>query len=178
MLRTSNVDEISMISSITNPLNTRLKRECQSIRANYDNISVEICNSDILVSLNRKNNNYIFNIPNNYPFAPPRLTINGVEQQHFFKLNSCRFKSILKYISGLDCLCCNSYLCKANWGPILTMNHIIEQIENYKNIKHNIFIKISLDKIKDKYLNRNIDLDSWLFNVHEKNLCYTIYTNH
>ena len=173
MLRTTNVDEISEIKFIPNPINRRIKRECLTMRDKYDEIIVEYTiHGNILVSFKKLQNTYLFNIPSNYPFTSPRLYINGMEHNRFFNLASNRFTSVLKYISGLDCLCCHSLLCKNNWSPAVTMEHVINEMEEYKNYKYLIFIKLILDKIKKKYLNRDIDLDSWLFNVYDPMLCY------
>lgn len=172
MLRTLNVDEINQITSIPNPTNRRIKRECLEMRDKYDEISVEYTlDGDILVSFKRKENRYTFNIPIYYPFTSPRLNINGLDHSIFFNLITNRFKTVLKYVSGLDCLCCNSYLCKDNWSPAVTMERVINQIEEYKTFKYWIFVKLILDKIKETYLNRDIDLDSWLFNVYDQRLC-------
>lgn len=166
MLRTTNVDEISEIKLIPNPINRRIKRECLTMRDKYDEITVEYTDGgNILVSFKKLHNKYIFNIPGNYPFMPPRVYINEMEQDRFFNLASTRLTTVLKYVSGLDCLCCHSFLCKNNWSPSVTMERVINQMEEYKNYKYLIFIKLILDKIKEKYLNRDIDLDSWLFNV-------------
>ena len=173
MFRTTNVDEIDSIKFIPNQLNRRIKNECIRMRAKYDEISVEYtikCN--IIVSISRKNNIYIFNIPNYYPFTAPRLKINSIEQDSFFDLKTEKYKKLLKYVSGLECLCCDSYLCNNNWNPSITFDKIINQIEEYKTFKYNISIKIILDKVKEKYLNRDIELDSWLFNIYDQNSYY------
>lgn len=173
MLRTSNINEINQITSIPNPTNKRIQRECKEMIDKYDEITVEhTVDGHTFVSLKRKENNYIFNIPMYYPFTSPKLTINGLSQQQFFDLRSERFKKVLKYVSGLECMCCDSYLCKDNWSPGITMDIVISQIENYKNIKYWIFVKLIFDKIKEKYLNRDIDLDSWLFDVYDRNIFY------
>lgn len=173
MLRTTNVDEISEIKLIPNPINRRIKRECQTMRHNYDEIVVEYTdNGNIIVSFKKLHNKYIFDIPGNYPFTSPRLYINEMEHNRFLNLGSSRFTTVLKYVSGLDCLCCHSFLCKNNWSPAVTMDLVIKQMEEYKTYKYSIFIKLILDKIKEKYLNRDIDLDSWLFNVYDPMLCY------
>jgi hypothetical protein len=173
MLRTTNVDEISEIKLIPNLLNRRIKRECIIMRDKFDKIFVEYKpHGDIIVSFKKLNNEYIFIIPAQYPFIPPKIYINGMEQNRFFNLGSIRFKTILKYISGLECLCCNSLLFINNWSPTITMERVINEMEEYKKYKFLIIIKIILDKIKKKYLNKDIDLDSWLFNVYDPNLCY------
>jgi len=173
MLRTTNVDEINLITFIPNPIKRRIERECQKIRDNYDEIIVEYTDrGDVLVSFKKTFNKYIFNIPRDYPFRAPKLNINTIDQHTFFNLKTNRFKTVLKYVSGLDCLCCNSYLCGDNWTPSVTMEHVIKQIEDYKTFKYWIFIKLILDKIKDKYLNRDINLDSWLFKICDHSVCY------
>ena len=87
-------------------------------------------------------------------------------------LKTEKYKKLLKYVSGLECLCCNSYLCNNNWNPSITFDKIINQIEGYKTFKYRISIKIILDKVKEKYLNRDIELDSWLFNICDQNSYY------
>jgi hypothetical protein len=62
-------------------------------------------------------------------------------------------------------------LCANNWGPAITLYKIVNQIEEYKKIKLNIQQKILADQIKQKYLNRDIDLDSWLFTISVPRLC-------
>lgn len=172
MLRTTNTDEIDQIVHIPKLVGRRIKRECQLVKDKYDDLFVEYnSNSEILVGFKRSRNQYIFIIEPNYPFTAPRVTINGLSQHEFFRLPSNRFITILQYITGLDCLCCNSMLCKNNWAPALTLDKVINQLEEYKTIKHNIQLKILADKIKEKYLNRDIDLDSWLFNVSVPRLC-------
>jgi hypothetical protein len=136
------------------------------MRDRYDEIMICCTNpNDITVSFKRNHNCYIFRIPSHYPFMNPTLTINGLNQNNFFDLKTNRTRSILKYITGFTCLCCHSYLCKNNWSPAITLQVVINQIEEYKEIKKNIFLKILADKIKEKYLINDIDLDSWLFNV-------------
>jgi hypothetical protein len=60
-------------------------------------------------------------------------------------------------------LCCNSYLCSNNWSPRITIKALIEQLEEFRLHKNNIFLKFVADAIKDKYLIDDINLDEWLF---------------
>ena len=94
---------------------------------------------------------------------PPKIKINETEYINFCILRSDGFVTALKYIKGIECLCCHSYMCKINWTPGLNLNHILIQINEYKKIKYYIALKILADKIKEKYLNSYIDLDSWLY---------------
>lgn len=166
------INEIDGVDDIRIVLKGRIRRDCELMMPICKEVKVEYTVSkEILVTLVKKGNIYIFNIPINYPFVPPYLVLNGQNIRSFFDLRSNRFKTVLKYINGVDCLCCNSLLCQNNWFPTISFNLIINQIEEFHNIKLLIIKKLLADKIKDKYLNRDIDLDSWLFNITNRNMC-------
>ena len=124
------------------------------------------------IEKNNDNNNYNkekpiiykFVISNNYPYMPPTVYINNKNYGEFLSCHN-KFLKILKYIRGIECFCCVSCTCRNNWYPAMTIKYILEEIEFNKITKFNIIIKILLDKIKEKYLNRDIELDSWLFHV-------------
>lgn len=145
----------------------RLKNECFSVINKYDSIIFEIDESENLtVVFYKKQNVYSFKLTKNYPFYPPKITINNrYNLFEFSKQPSIRFSKVLKYLTGITCMCCASSLCVDNWQPSFRLNKIIDEIETFKNYKYSIIIKLMADKIKEKYLNINIDLDSWLFDV-------------
>lgn len=150
--------------AIKTATNKRVLKEIQRMNEKYDSIDLEyVEENNMIVTIQKKRNIYAFYIPMNYPFETPMLDINGVNLQTFFKIRSSRLKTALKEISGLDCLCCNTHLCKGNWCPSTTMDQIIKQIEDFQRFKYLTIIKILLDKIKEKYFNRDIELKSWLF---------------
>jgi hypothetical protein len=172
MLKTTNYDDIDQITCIPKLLRTRIKIECKTMKDRYDSLFVECSqDGDIKIGVTKSTNKFIFNIYKDYPFSPPRVTLNGINQHRLLSISSRRFLIILRYITGLECLCCESLLCKNNWSPALTLHNIIIQLEEYKNIKRNIQLKILADQIKEKYLNRDINLDCWLFNVSVPHLC-------
>jgi ubiquitin-protein ligase len=158
-------------------LSGRIKKESELLIKNggYINLEVDIINNNIIVELCKLEgeyiNNYCFTVSKNYPFTPPRLKINGQNHMEFFNLHSNRFRTVLHYIKGFDCLCCHSYLCKNNWGPALTLEHVYNEIKEYKKIKYCISLKLLSDKIKEKYLVMDIDLDSWLFDIANPRAC-------
>jgi hypothetical protein len=169
-IQTDNIDEIMLIMSIPLVIRRRLIKECKTLINLYDKISIEHLNNiDIILNIYKKEENslnlYSFNIPIDYPFNSPRVTINGISQYQFYDLKTSRFRNILQYIKGICCLSCNSCICKYNWTPALRFENIINQIIEYKKIKYNIGLKIISDKIKEKYLINDIDLDSWLFEI-------------
>jgi ubiquitin-protein ligase len=154
---------------ISKLLSGRLKKDCELLldKGGTINIKNDIGNKNIIIELSRQEglyiNKYCFMVPLDYPFLPPKIKINETEYINFCILRSDRFVTALKYIKGIECLCCHSYMCKINWTPGLNLNHILIQINEYKKIKYNIALKILADKIKEKYLNSYIDLDSWLY---------------
>jgi hypothetical protein len=166
MFRTTNIDEIDQIVCMPMHLKRRIKKECQTIKNAYDNIIIEYLEQDkILVSFKKSKKDYTFEITPNYPFTAPKVYVNGQPHNEFFRLPSARFTNILQYVSGIDCFCCNSLLCKNNWAPAVTLEKVINQFEEYKTIKLYIQQKILADQIKRKFLVKDIDLDSWLFNI-------------
>jgi ubiquitin-protein ligase len=148
----------------------RLKREFESLLDIYDILKLEYNMKGELQIFFQKKDDYNFNIfcftfPDCYPFRPPVITINEKGYFNSLRLRSTRFNSVLKYLNGMSCLCCSSFLCRDHWSPAFTVKKILLEIEEFKLVRRNIVRKLLLDKIKDKYLVKDIDLDSWLFNV-------------
>jgi len=164
------INEMQYIPSITKSTANRLKREYEELIKTSKDITIKYTNNHVIVFIiskieNNSLNVYSFTIPPNYPFSPPRIVINGKTYQSILNLNSIRFKKVLRYLTGIECLCCHSYNCSDNWSPSLSLNRIIQESNKYMVIKNNIKIKLLADKIKDKYLIDDIDLDSWLFDI-------------
>jgi ubiquitin-protein ligase len=164
MLKTYKYDEIENIDFIQKAVKRRIKNECRLMTNNCDYFKVEynLNGGNIYVTFFSNNYEYLFEVSQNYPFTIPKLFINGIHHTDFFNLKTERFRKIIKYVANIDCLCCNSYLCYNNWAPSVTFKHIIDQINDYKTIKYLIVYKIMLDKIKEKYLIPDINLDIWL----------------
>lgn len=165
MLNATNFEDIESIELIPKAVRRRLKNECRIMMPKCDSFKVEyiLNGGKIFVTFYINKNSYLFDVSTDYPFTIPKLLINGLNHNDFFNLKSTRFRSLIKYVANIDCLCCNSYLCYNNWAPGVKFENIIDQIENYKNIKYLICLKIMLDQIKEKYLIQDINLDSWLF---------------
>lgn len=142
----------------------RIKSECSKMINDYDSIVVDNQqDGSSLVTFKKKSNIYCFEVSSNYPFESPNLTINGINHSDFNDIKGGRFLGILKQITNMDCLCCESHLCKSNWSPAIRFENIISQIEQFRNIKQRIFLKLILENIQLKYLNKDINLESWLF---------------
>jgi len=144
----------------------RLLRESRDFTDKIILLSVKPNNEEYLVNLKDtskyKYSNYCFIINHNYPFHPPKLLINNIPYKDFFSRSS-RNRELLKKMSGLKCLCCYNILSRDTWSPAITLIKIIDEINLFRTYKRNVINKIMADKIKDKYLIDDIDIESWLF---------------
>ena len=170
-LMTRGVTNKRLVNEITQ-LMSQQKYQDMGVEFIHNNNKTENINTetDILVRLSPRHttDTYTFTISINYPFVQPSLTINTIPHQAWVRLPSLRFKKMLKCVSGLECLCCHSYLCQGNWSPAITLHHVITQMQDYKTFKYLIIVKLLLNQIREKYLNNDIELDSWLFHVYYK----------
>lgn len=161
------------LSILTNTfLRKRIKRELEMlIEKNMCSIkSIDIKQDDYntkefilkFVNVNDKNH-YKFVITSNYPFVPPKLSIN--EKPISFKHNFVNqlFNESLKKYTGIQCFCCETILCSNNWKPGFTIIHIIDDINKYKNARLQVIHRLIIDIIKIKYLIDDINIIEWLY---------------
>ena len=80
-------------------------------------------------------------IQSSYPFTPPSITIEDLDWCSFCSIKECSGTLVKKY-SGHNCLCCNSKL--QNWSPIMSINTVIDEVDNIKRIKNKIFCEYVL----------------------------------
>lgn len=167
------MEEISSISNLIkldkNSSKKRIIRELQEISKIVKCIEIDYSDNKLIIItislLNDPINIYTFEIGQNYPFIPPKsIKINSIPYLSFLKINSIKTLNDIKKMYKIDCcLCCSSLCCPDNWSPSITLNHIINEIIKYKQYRKNIIYKLLLDKIKNKYLINDINLESWLF---------------
>lgn len=149
----------------------RLTRELVSFYNNADELYIDsvvlnTIDSPIITIVDYNNENvnvYEFEITQHYPFTPPKVKINKRMYNDFLRIHSTTFLHLLKKLKNYDCFCCHSYLCIENWAPAITIKQYIEEIRMFRKYKRELVNKKYADKIKDKYLIADIDLDSWLF---------------
>jgi len=161
-------DSINELKS--NSMKTRIMRELvlllddeflQILNLTYDNkghpiVTVADCNTDNIAV-------YEFHLPNTYPFSAPKVVVNSMLYNDFLRIHSPTFLTLLKKITKMNCLCCNSFLCGENWTPVAKLGKIIVEIRMFRKCKRDIVNKFYADKIKSKYLIEDVNLDEWLF---------------
>lgn len=164
------LESLSEIKS--NPIRRRLTKELSDLQKMTNNNflyvqSVEINQKGIpvvtIVDYSTENLNVYEFTTISYPFSVPKIKVNSSDYSEFLRIRTLTFQHLLKKIKGIGCFCCNSYLCSDRWTPALRFIHIIEEIRMFRKYKREIINKLYADKIKDKYLIADIDLDSWLF---------------
>lgn len=93
-------------------------------------------------------NTFSFVLPNEYPFRPPKVIINGQDYTSLLKF-TCREKlDVLKSLTNKSCLCCNTVTCYDNWSPAMTFIDILSEIKNNLKLIDKIILQISFNKFK------------------------------
>ena len=118
---------------------------------------------DILFTNLIDNKKYKFVISHNHPFSTPKLFINNKPYMMGHMNLSPQYRNQLKKYTGIECFCCESMLCENNWCPLRTFKHILNQIDHFRNLAHQITLRIFVAVITRKYLIDDINLTEWLF---------------
>jgi len=149
------------------PMKRRLIHEYEELLMKYDIIFVSESNkTKYLINIDimdKKNNTLSFHYGENYPFVSPLVLYNGAPIECSFLLPSQRFHETYYKLYKETCFCHNLFTRPCNWSPSLTTSKLINVFSEMQNKQFNIMYKIFADKIKQKYLVNDIDLDSWLF---------------
>ena len=156
---------ILLTQSTSAAFRKRVKREIESMYSMYEHIEVRIWETDkMMVSICDSTYKYRFVITNNYPFKGPTTFFQDRPYIEFLRTNyPPSMLDIFQKITGKQsCFCCTSLNCTNNWRPVSKLIHIIEEIHTIQKQKRDIINVLLADKIKQKYLIDDIDLNSWL----------------
>lgn len=156
---------ILLTQSTSAAFRKRLKREIESMYSMYEHIEANILETDkIMVSICDSIYKYRFIITNYYPFKGPTTFFQDRPYIDYLRTNyPPKMFAIFQKITGKQsCFCCSSLNCTNNWRPVSKLIHIIEEIHTIQKQKRCIINVLLADKIKQKYLISDIDLNSWL----------------
>jgi hypothetical protein len=146
----------------------RLIRESKDFSERFESLFVKYNDNKYEVYLKdklyKKNNDYCFILDEYYPFKPLQLLVNNIEYKKFLfdNTNNIKYREIFIKIFGNICLCCDNILSNKRWSPAITFIKIIDELDIFRTYKKGIIYKIITDKIKNKYLINDIDLECWL----------------
>jgi hypothetical protein len=97
-----------------------------------------------------------------YPFSPPqKVEINGIEYLTLLRIDNRELNKL--GIDDTKCLCCESLLCKNNWGPNNTISNLLDEIQHNLHIKKAVTNNIICNVIKRKYLIDDIPIMDFLY---------------
>ena len=151
----------------------RLRVELDKMYPDYAQIIAEISiiNDEprlkiTIYEINESNHRqkYEFIMSNDYPFKSPIIFFQNRPYREFLQIkHTAKYIQLFRQVTGQDCLCCYSITRTYNWSPGITLSRIIDEIRDIKRKKRNVINKLFADKIKQKYLIDDINLDSWLY---------------
>ncbi len=140
----------------------RINSELHEILNIYSKVICEKENDNIIFNFKVDDFNIFFKMKNDYPFKPPITKINNYDYITLIGNTNSHYLNEIKGTKGI-CLCCISLLCSNNWCPVIKLLDIINEIKYNLNIKKNIVKRILIDKVTDKYLNRDISIKIKMF---------------
>ena len=129
---------------------------------NYNNITY-INNKHLLtinIVLAGTDDLITFEICRDYPFkGPTNIKINYKPYSSFLRINQEKTLNEVKlmYFNFNKnllhcCLSCSSITCPERWSPPVKLIHILEEIQEYKNLRRSIINKLLAYKILNRYL--------------------------
>ena len=151
----------SMKRRLTNELVEFAKKDAY-IHAEYRNNGTKSFIT-ITIALKDESTLYHFDVETEYPFRPPKqFRINYKDYTKYLRIESPKTLQELKLHNHINCLCCNTISCGANWGPTIRLCDFINEYKKYKQYMRNIINRILVQKIIDKYLYPHANLLEWL----------------
>ena len=142
--------------------NKRIAHECEILYDQYPNLVLSNNSNQLEMVITEGNQKYSFIFTDTYPFNPPKIYYNGEPYLELLKLKTTFEKRMLKKYQNKECLCCDSYYCSENWTPALRLHMVIDEIKKIVQFKRTIAKIFLANKIKDKYLIDDIDINSYL----------------
>jgi hypothetical protein len=151
--------------------NKRVQREIETLR--NKNFAYDItlrqerkdnkdCFATLLYTKTAKDNLVCIHLDHNsYPFYPPKVTINDQNYSSFFACRSPRIISVMRKLITWNenfCFCCHTILC--NWSPVNSVEHLLQEIENYNLIKRNITYHLIYNEVPNKRENEKTSINN------------------
>ena len=152
------IDSASLLTlnSVTPPVRRwRINSELITLKNQFASINLTFDNElDLFVltiidnNITPQFNTFAFVLPNEYPFRPPKVIINGQSYTKLIKMNNHEKLHVLKSLTDKDCLCCNTITCNDNWSPAMTFIDIISEIKQNFKLIDKILLQMTFDKFK------------------------------
>jgi len=141
----------------------RINSEIINLFNQSDLVSSERRANSIIITVIKSKNKYEIELPNDYPFKPPKnILYNGVNYKQILSNCPKKIQKILKTKYFINCLCCETITC-SKWVPAINTSHIINEIDKFSKIKKEIRIIILCDEIRSKFNCCFAEFEKYLF---------------
>jgi len=140
----------------------RIANDCKNLYEKYTNFVLSNNSGKVELIITENEEKYGFIFKNTYPFQPPQIYYNGNSYLDLLRITDNDERKIVRKYKKKDCLCCDSYDCPNNWSPSINLTSIVDEIKNIVKFKKAIVHILLADKIKEKYLIDDIDINSYL----------------
>tara|TARA_Y100000992_G_C21207643_1_gene463746 strand:- start:127 stop:639 length:513 start_codon:yes stop_codon:yes gene_type:complete len=87
-----------------------------------------------------------------YPFSVPKISYLSKNATSIYRTNAIFIEDI-KIMSGIDCICCNSFVCPEMWTPGNTIKDIIDEFQEITKLKCRAIERLYCDKIQEQLIN-------------------------
>ena len=159
-LNSMNTDLRVKVSGIPN----RINNEIANLFNQSDFVSSERKSKSIIITVIKKKNKYQIELPNDYPFKPPKNIVYN-ENNYKQSISNCpnKIQKILKTKYYINCLCCDTIISGSNWVPAMNTSYIINEIDKFSKIKKEIKIILLCNEIRDKFNCCFAEFEKYLF---------------
>ena len=121
------------------------------------------CGISVNVVLKEEDILFTFVVTNEYPFKPPdKIYLNNKDYKKYLLIESPKTLKEIQFYYGINCLCCNTISCYANWSPSVKLSNFIDEYKNFKKYRIQIIYYLLVPKIIKQYLISDINILQWL----------------
>ena len=106
-------------------LNNEFKKSKKLSHYSYDHENKELSfvyNDERMISMN---------IPNAYPFYPPKNLHVNYQPVVYFKLGN---REMIRKYFDIQCICCESIMCAYNWKALTHLEDIVDEYIKYRAV--------------------------------------------
>lgn len=125
----------------------RFNLKCDYVENEYIHLPIKLYDSlQKKTEEHNKESKLILNVKD-YPFRAPSIFYLSKPVSMIYRTNFI-FMNEFKKITGMGCLCCNSFICPHNWSPTKTLQDIIDEFYEITKIKCRLIERLYCDKIQ------------------------------
>ena len=170
--------EHNLLNITNNIPNNRIKNELKSyayyqsgmldkvkIKTNknaylYDIDNTEQVKASFILEVSKNKSTHVhltFDSRKPYPFNSPEVKLFNYDYKSLLKIDVSRLN-----LEGINCLCCESLLCKNNWNVQKNLNLLFDEIHKNLNLKIRLSDLIICKHIVEQIFGTYLPIDTFL----------------